>query len=968
MLVDKDKLARAKEAIGDKTPFLIADLLGLEEFDEHNLKALCPFHKEDTPSFIYNPKSMNYHCFGCGRNVSLIDAYIETGDTFLGAAEKVFELAGMTVGLGERGVQTHRNYRYPREEPVRERDKVDPYCAARKISKETLDYCDVRQDEYGNMVFNYYDANDVLTMVKYRPSHKVDKSKGEIKSWCQKGADTKPLLFNMNRINTEHPLLICEGELDSMAAIEAGFRNTVSIPLGAQNHHWIEENWDWLDQFNEIIICADNDEAGQKMVSDVVPRLGAWRTKVVNIPLRVINTANGRERDIKDLNELLYCQGKEVVMDAIMNAADSPIQSVKDLSDVEDINIADLDGIYFGIDELDKELFKLFYGTLTLVTGKPGCVSGDTEFFTGDGWKRIDQYEPGDLVLQYNHDGTAELVKPDYYHKYPCDEFWDIKSKDGSVNQRVSDEHRLVYASRTGIPLRRSVLEILDLQRQNVQGFKEEFITTFDYRGDGIDLSDEQLRVLCVALCYGELIGEKKDHIVRVQITHRGSKYRLRLLLEEAGLEWFEHTYNDESGTTTFSFKIPNELWVPLNTLYHCSHDQLKVMAREFRIWVTESSDDAEAYYRYFYTDNKPLADLLQFALCSIGDRCVVSDNDDSDHTSKFKVSFTPGVARARIGGSPYCRREFDRVPSEDGYKYCFTVYSGMLVLRRDGVINVTGNSGKTSFLYQLVCNTLEQGRSAWVFSRELPEYMSKSWLNHLLAGPRHVERSVGKSDSVYYRVSQEAKNGINDCYRGQWFIYKDEWSNDVDALQESMEMSVRKCGTKFFLIDNLLTVNLHTTEENKYDKQTEFVNWLIQFASRFNVCVILVAHPRKLQNTNAAVDLYDIGGSSNLVNLAHRTLALRRVTPDEKQSGSSKFSRYDCVASVTKDRMRGRSGFELGMYYDEASRRFFTGYEEYDRHYRWDRSAYRDRIPCPVVDMEDEVYGVAAPAYTGGE
>ena len=214
----------------------------------------------------------------------------------------------------------------------------------------------------------------------------------------------------------------------------------------------------------------------------------------------------------------------------------------------------------------------------------------------------------------------------------------------------------------------------------------------------------------------------------------------------------------------------------------------------------------------------------------------------------------------------------------------------------------------------------------------------------------------------------ESAKNGINDCYRGQWFIYKDEWSNDVDALQESMEMSVRKCGTKFFLIDNLLTVNLHTTEENKYDKQTEFVNWLIQFASRFNVCVILVAHPRKLQNTNAAVDLYDIGGSSNLVNLAHRTLALRRVTPDEKQSGSSKFSRYDCVASVTKDRMRGRSGFELGMYYDEASRRFFTGYEEYDRHYRWDRSAYRDRIPCPVVDMEDEVYGVAAPAYTGGE
>ena len=32
------------------------------------------------------------------------------------------------------------------------------------------------------------------------------------KNWCQKGADTRPLLFNMNRVNISQPLLITEGE------------------------------------------------------------------------------------------------------------------------------------------------------------------------------------------------------------------------------------------------------------------------------------------------------------------------------------------------------------------------------------------------------------------------------------------------------------------------------------------------------------------------------------------------------------------------------------------------------------------------------------------------------------------------------------------------------------------------------------------------------------------------------------
>ena len=54
LLIDKKDIERAKEKLGDNNATIIAELLGLEDYDDKNLKACCPYHIEDTPSFIYN--------------------------------------------------------------------------------------------------------------------------------------------------------------------------------------------------------------------------------------------------------------------------------------------------------------------------------------------------------------------------------------------------------------------------------------------------------------------------------------------------------------------------------------------------------------------------------------------------------------------------------------------------------------------------------------------------------------------------------------------------------------------------------------------------------------------------------------------------------------------------------------------------------------------------------------------------
>ena len=376
MQIDRETILQAKEKLGDRNAQIIVEELGITDFDEKNMKCCCPFHQEDHASFIYNKKAFNFRCFGsCGRSYDILDVFMYKGATYAEACKKLFELAEMPYSFGELGVKTKRHYRYPHEVPCTDKSKVYAYFEQRKISRETLDALDVRQDSEGNAVFNYYDTNDVLTMVKYKPSHKVQH--GQAKCWCQQNSDTAPLLFNMNRINVNSPLLICEGEPDCLSAIEAGFKNAVSVPLGSSNLHWIDENLEWLDQFENIIICADNDDAGVKMQKECVPRLGSWRTKVVDIPAIPIGNTG---RVTKDLNEILYVCGKDKVLELILDAKDSPVPSVADLSDVEPTEYEDVDGVTTGLKAIDDELMRLFFGTLTIVSGQPG--SGKSSLLT----------------------------------------------------------------------------------------------------------------------------------------------------------------------------------------------------------------------------------------------------------------------------------------------------------------------------------------------------------------------------------------------------------------------------------------------------------------------------------------------------------------------------------------------------------------------------------------------------------
>lgn len=328
---------------------------------------LCPYCKggnsHDMYTFAIGMYNGSWNCLrgGCEKKGSfkeLCDYFGEQYDTVInipktiGTRKKTYEKPDASMLL-----------------PVTE--DIVTYFGKRKISEETINDFKIAADERGNIVFPFY-RNDELIYVKYRKPQKYDKNdknRGP-KEWANK--NTEPILFGMDMVSFNRPLIITEGQIDAMSLYEAECRNVVSVPTGCCNFEWIDLCWDWLEKFSQIILFGDNDEPGIEMMNVLMKRLGEDRCMIPQDYPEVIINGNPQGRQCKDANEILYFYGPEYLKEFIEACEPAPIKGVLNLASIPFVDPSTLPRIFARIPDLDNMIGGFGEGTLTILSGKRG--------------------------------------------------------------------------------------------------------------------------------------------------------------------------------------------------------------------------------------------------------------------------------------------------------------------------------------------------------------------------------------------------------------------------------------------------------------------------------------------------------------------------------------------------------------------------------------------------------------------
>ena len=86
---------------------VVGEYVALRNAGGGNLKGLCPFHDEKTPSFQVSPGRGYYHCFGCDKGGDVF-AFLQEIEhlTYVEAVQRLAERANITLTVMEGGTST----------------------------------------------------------------------------------------------------------------------------------------------------------------------------------------------------------------------------------------------------------------------------------------------------------------------------------------------------------------------------------------------------------------------------------------------------------------------------------------------------------------------------------------------------------------------------------------------------------------------------------------------------------------------------------------------------------------------------------------------------------------------------------------------------------------------------------------------------------------------------------------------
>jgi 5S rRNA maturation endonuclease (ribonuclease M5) len=219
--------------------------------------AKCLFHEDGTASMSVDDSKGLFNCFGCKAAGSVIDFW---------ARQRNCQPADILreMGNGNKNGGSAAPTRLP---------KAPPSNSASPPAEKTIEWIYSYENQFGWEVYQ---------VVRYKPKTFRQRHQDENDNWVWSMEGVTRVLYHLPQVMGAERVWICEGEKDAETLTALGFVATCNVGGAGK----------WLDAYTEtlagkeIVLCGDNDKAGEEHVALVFESIAGKvkNTRQINLP------------------------------------------------------------------------------------------------------------------------------------------------------------------------------------------------------------------------------------------------------------------------------------------------------------------------------------------------------------------------------------------------------------------------------------------------------------------------------------------------------------------------------------------------------------------------------------------------------------------------------------------------------------------------------------------------------------
>lgn len=261
----------------------------------------CPYHNNHhTPAGEIDKLSGTFYCFSCRKIADLVEFVMHTSGRTYFESLRFIKSKEQDVDLEKQINQsliTKAEFT-PFDELILKRLHNNAISSNR--AKTYYNYRKITPASIVKFGLGYSEKQDMVTV----PVHSPDGIAIGFVGRSIEGKDFKntpglpksKTLFNLNRVKTAGKVYVVESSFDAIRLDQVGFSAVATLGATLSN-----AQIDLLQKyFNDIIVIADNDEAGGSMSNRLVEKLGN-RVSIIQLEKKYKDIGDMQDEDIKKL-------------------------------------------------------------------------------------------------------------------------------------------------------------------------------------------------------------------------------------------------------------------------------------------------------------------------------------------------------------------------------------------------------------------------------------------------------------------------------------------------------------------------------------------------------------------------------------------------------------------------------------------------------------------------------------------